>query len=445
MAGLVRASKYKNVYCDPPRPEAIFSNLRLSTTTGEQSYIKANNLFFAVGLQGGGGPVAILKLDSPRRLPVDVPVFAGHAGAVTDFEFNPFNDYIFATASEDFSVKLWQIPEDGFTSTVSTSLVDLTGHSRKVTLLRFHPTAGTVLASCSADNTVKLWDAEKAMEINTIGEHDSLIQELVWDFHGDILATSAKDKHVRLIDPRTGTVSSIIENAHDGAKSIKLSFLGNTNRLFSVGFTKTSMRQMKIWDPRNTSEAIYHFEMDAASGVIMPFFDSDTHLMYLAGKGDGNVRVYEVNHEGDSLNPVFDFRSNVSAKGMAFVPKRGLNILANETARLLKLTTSSVEPLSFTVPRKAEGFQEDIFPDAFSGEPAHTVEEWLAGSSLPPKTAPLNPAMSPKTGASGRSSNHASRAFSVKSVPVLMAELNAAQTRIKVLEQRLLDAGLSIE
>ncbi len=51
MAGLVRASKYKNVYCDAPRPEATYTNFRLSTVAGEQNFIKANNLFFAVGLQ----------------------------------------------------------------------------------------------------------------------------------------------------------------------------------------------------------------------------------------------------------------------------------------------------------------------------------------------------------------------------------------------------------
>ena len=50
---------------------------------------------------------------------------------------------------------------------------------------------------------------------------------------------------------------------------------------------------------------------------------------------------------------------------MARVPKRGLNIMGCETARLLKLTANSVEPLSFHVPRKSEAFQEDIFPGIY--------------------------------------------------------------------------------
>jgi coronin-1B/1C/6 len=50
MSTFVRASKFRHVFCDPPRPEAVYSNLRLSTTTGEQNYIKCNAKYFAVGL-----------------------------------------------------------------------------------------------------------------------------------------------------------------------------------------------------------------------------------------------------------------------------------------------------------------------------------------------------------------------------------------------------------
>lgn len=37
---------------------------------------------------------------------------------------------------------------------------------------------------------------------------------------------------------------------------------------------------------------------------------------------------------------------------MAMIPKRGCDVMKCETARLLKLTSNSVEPLSFVVPRK---------------------------------------------------------------------------------------------
>lgn len=444
MAGLVRASKFRHIFCDPPRPDATFQNIRVSTVTGEQNYIKANAKFFAVGTQGGGGPVAVLSLDKPGRYDTSLPTIAGHAGPVLDMEFNPFDDHMIATASDDSTIKVWAIPEGGVTAQISTPLVDLTSHARKVTLLRFHPTASNVLASTSADQTVKVWDISKGCEINTLsGAHDQLINELIWDYTGNQYATTSKDKAIRFVDGRQGAVSTIIENAHEGAKSIKMVNLGNTGKFLSVGFTRESQRQIKIWDPRNSTQEVLRLELDQAAGVIMPFFDPDTNIVYLAGKGDGNVRCYEVTDNGTQLYPVTDFRTNVSAKGMGFVPKRGLNILGNETARLMKLTpNNSVEPLSFVVPRKSEGFQEDIFPDTASSEPAHTSDEWLAGSDLPPKLMSLNPSVTSKLPTPSPSSK---TVFSFKTVPMLTAELDAANKRIQYLEEKLKAANISID
>ncbi len=277
------------------------------------------------------------------------------------------------------------------------------------------------------------------------GAHSDLIQDIVWDYTGSNYATASKDKHVRVVDARSASVSSIIENAHEGAKGIKLTYLGNFNKLLSVGFTKVSQRQFKVWDPRNVSQPLTTVDIDQAAGVIMPFFDPDTGLLFLAGKGDGNVRFYEIVNDAPHVFPVSDYRSNVSAKGMAWVPKRGLNIMGCETARLMKLTTNSVEPLSFHVPRKSESFQEDLFPDTYSGEPSHSAEEWFAGSDLPPLYVSLNPNGNKSGSAAPASSSSTPKgAFSssMKSSFAVQTELDAALARIKDLEARLQAAGL---
>lgn len=82
----------------------------------------------------------------------------GHAGPVVDFEFSPFNDALLATASEDGSIKLWVIPDEGLTHDIKDWDAELRGHAKKLILTRFHPVADYTLASASADNTVRLWD-----------------------------------------------------------------------------------------------------------------------------------------------------------------------------------------------------------------------------------------------------------------------------------------------
>lgn len=365
----------------------------------------------------------------------------GHSAAVLDFDFNPFHDHIVASASEDQTVKVWGIPEGGLTENLKDPLVDLTGHAKKVTLLRFHPTANNVLASAGGDQLVKLWDIQKGCEINSLNvSQEHLIQDIVWDYTGTVYATSSKDKHVRFVDARSATQAGIIETAHEGSKSIKLTYTGDLDKLITVGFTRQSQRQFKIWDPRNTSVELKKVDIDQAAGVIMPFFDPDTKLLYLAGKGDGNIRYYEIVNEAPYAFPISELRSSVSAKGVAWVPKRGLNVGSCEIARLLKLTTSSVEPLSFIVPRKSEAFQEDLYPDTASIEPAHSADEWLAGSSLPPKTQSLNPNGSTKIKSTP---NSPTKVFSpVKSTAQLQNELDIANKRIKELEEKLAAAGL---
>jgi coronin-1B/1C/6 len=174
----------------------------------------------------------------------------------------------------------------------------------------------------------------------------------------------------------------------------------------------------------------------------MPFFDPDTGILYLAGKGDGNVRFYELVNETPYCYPVGDHRSNVSAKGMAWIPKRGLNIMGCETARLLKLTTNSVEPLSFFVPRKSEAFQDDLYPDTAGPEAAHSGADWFAGSDQPPKLISLNP-RAPAGGASGGAAKAAATFVRPKTAAQLQVELDAANARIKELEEKLAAAGIA--
>jgi coronin-1B/1C/6 len=446
MSHFVRASKYRHVYVEPPKIDETFQGFRLSTATGEQQYIKGNTKFFAVALQGGGGPFAIVEHSKPGRMEAGRPVIGGHKGSVLDFDFNPFHEHIIASCSDDTTIKVWGIPEDGLTETITDPLVDLHGHGRKVTLLRFNPTTNNVLASISADLTMKVWDIEKGAQISTAtseGEH--LLQDVVWDYFGGQYAASSKDKCVRIYDARAGGAASAeIHEAHEGAKSTKLTFLGRLNNLVTVGFTKQSQRQFKIWDPRKLDKYTKKVDIDQAAGVIIPYFDDDTNMLYLAGKGDGNIRYFECVNHNDKVDcfPLSEYRTSVAAKGVAFMPKRGLNIMKCETARALKLHSSggmgTVEPLSFIVPRKSEAFQDDIFPPTFMGQPSQTADEWIAGANKPPVMMSLDP-----NAGGAKVEIEVAEYVKPKSAADLQKELDAANAEIERLKKKLADAGIS--
>lgn len=84
----------------------------------------------------------------------------------------------------------------------------------------------------------------------------------------------------------------------------------------------------------------------------MPFFDADTNVLFLAGKGDGNIRYYEIVDEDPYIHWLSEFKSATPQRGACVIPKRYCDISSNEVVRILKLGVRIMEPISFEVPRK---------------------------------------------------------------------------------------------
>jgi len=311
---------------------------------------------------------------------------------VYDTDWNPFNDNILATSSDDSTVKLWYVPDGGLTERITTPLQTLVGHAKPVTLLHFHPTANNVIASAAKDPAIKVWDIERGEARLTLSDFGGLIQDFDWNYDGSFLATSSKDKLLKVWDPRLSAPAQEC-SAHEGVKCFKLCWLGERNGICTVGFTKQSKREFKLFDMRNLASPYHVGEIDQAAGVIIPFYDPDTRVLFLGGKGDGNMRYYELVDEPPFAHPLSEHRTSVAAKGLAFLPKRACNPMKCEIVRVLKMTNSNtIEPLSFIVPRKSDSFQEDIFPDCLSGEPAQTADEYFAGGNAAPLKMPMDPA-----------------------------------------------------
>lgn len=141
----------------------------------------------------------------------------GHAGPVVDFDFSPFNDYLLATASEDGTIKIWVIPEEGITKDVSECDAELRGHAKKLILSRFHPSSDYTMASCGADNTVRIWDITGHKCAITYDEVKSVATGLEWSHNGSLLGCITKDKTLNIFDPRKEG-PAMTANSHEGAR-----------------------------------------------------------------------------------------------------------------------------------------------------------------------------------------------------------------------------------
>jgi len=392
MSKIVRQSKYRHVFGTAAKKEDTIDGVKTTRTAWDSNYAAANIKFWAVCWEAsGGGSFAVGtwanhkgKWDGKNGL------VAGHKGPVVDLDWNPFNDNLIASASEDCTVKIWSIPDAGLgEKNMTEALQTLSGHKRKIGSVKFHPTASNVVATSGADYAVKVWDIEKGeTKYDIEGSATDLIQNAEWNYDGSLLVTSSKDKKIRIIDPRQKKVTGEVE-AHQGVKGGRSIWLGSREKVFSVGFSKTSEREYALWDPKKLSEPLVRTNVDSASGVLLPFYDNDTSVLFMGGKGDGNIRYYEVVDEAPYIHYLTEYKSNTSARGLAMLPKRAMNVSECEIARFVKVTPDKLEPISFNVPRKSDIFQDDIYPDTFGGEASLTAADFFAGKNAKPKLISL--------------------------------------------------------
>ncbi|OLL26329.1 Coronin-like protein crn1 [Neolecta irregularis DAH-3] len=398
----VRASKFRHVFAQPSKREQCYDNVKITRNAWDSNLIQCNSSYLSINWNiNSGGSFGVIPLNETGKIPESIPLFQGHTAPVLDTDWSPFMDTLVASGSEDAKIFLWQVPDD-FTIFDNVfeevrPMAKLTGHSRhdyifrhnliyfrKVGFVQFHPTANNVLASASTDG-VKFWDIEKGVDNITL-KHQDIIQSMSFNRNGSLLVTTCRDKMIRIFDPRA-QISPVQEaKGHEGAKNSRVVWLGDLDRIATTGFGKYSGRQLGLFDTTALGKGpISHdfIELDSSSGITMPFWDPDTKILYLAGKGDGNIRYYEL--DNDEFCYLADYKSTDPQRGMAFMPKRSLAIHENEIARAYKSSKDVlIEPIRFYVPRRSETYQDDIYPDTLSDEPSLTAGEWFAGKTADP-------------------------------------------------------------
>uniref|UniRef100_A0A6Q2Z940 Coronin n=1 Tax=Esox lucius TaxID=8010 RepID=A0A6Q2Z940_ESOLU len=374
---VVRASKFRHVYGQAVKADQCYDDIRISQMTWDSNFCSVNPKFVAMIVDAsGGGAFLVLPLSKTGRIDMSQPTVCGHTGPVLDIEFCPHNDNIIASGSEDCSVMIWEIPDGGLVSPLKDPVVKLEGHSKRVGILSWHPTAHNVLMSAGCDNVVILWNVacgEAVVRIDSV--HPDLIYSACWNRDGSQILTSCKDKTLRVLDPRKGTVLYEREKTHEGSRPVKAVFVSD-GKILSTGFSRMSERQVALWDPVS--------ELDTSSGVLLPFFDPDTGIVYLCGKGDSSIRYFEVTDEAPYVHYLSMYSSKESQKGMGYMPKRGLEVNKCEIARFYKLHERKCEPIVMTVPRKSDLFQEDLYPDTMGPEPSVEAAEWFEGKEGKP-------------------------------------------------------------
>jgi WD40 repeat protein len=122
------------------------------------------------------------------------PPLEGHTDLVRAVTFSP-DGTLLATASEDSTVRLWNV------ATGEPHGAPLTGHTDWVTGVAFSPN-GKLLATASTDLTARLWNvATGEAHGPPLTSHTDVLQGVAYSPNGDVLATASTDLTARLWFP----------------------------------------------------------------------------------------------------------------------------------------------------------------------------------------------------------------------------------------------------
>ncbi|XP_071549320.1 coronin-7 isoform X3 [Panulirus ornatus] len=395
MAWRFKVSKYKNAAPLLPKKEDWVSDIKVGAPQSCGNHIKASAAFIGFNVENrGGGSLGIVPLDYKGRVESSIPLVHGHSDLITDFDFSPFDDGMLATCSTDANVRVWHIPEGGLAESLANAEYSLPQFDKRVENVLFHPTTEFLLTVAYFD-TVKLWDIKHEKEIFSFSGHEDQVQNTSWHGNGSLFVTTSRDRNIRIIDPRADKVAYEAES-HKSPKDSRVQWLGTTDRILSTGWDGSRVREVRIRDLRNFSKPYKIQGFDSSTGILMPLYDPDTNMLFLAGKADVSIMYWEITEKEPFLTEGLKHNGSVQTKGACLVPKRGLEVMNGEVNRLLQLTSNAIIPITYQVPRKTyREFHADIFPDTSGYDPSTTISQWLGGSSNPVKKISLDPTKRP--------------------------------------------------
>lgn len=331
-----------------------------------------------------GGLVQVAKLCTMGRGHIEMAKIKDHQGIVCDVKWNPFNDNVLATASHDATVRVWHIDDMLRIRCLRISRM----HTRRIMFIEWHSTVDNAVFSASLDGRIILWNIESDEMVYSVD--DCRATSLSLSYNCAEFAVTTRNRELIIFNARTGLKERQTELVHDGSMPSRVLYNYSNEEVYehliTTGTCFNTRRQIAVYDSIDLKAPLAVMDVDSGSGLLMPIIDNDLNLLYVAGKGDANIRFYELSNEAPFITYLNESFGNKAHTAVCALPKRGLNVSQCEIMRIFRVDATQlvIEPLSFIVPRKADCFQADLFPATRSPTPSLYFREWLAGLDRKP-------------------------------------------------------------
>ena len=187
-----------------------------------------------------------------------------------------------ATAGYDREIKLWE-------AATGKELHTLKGHNDAVYGLAFNP-QGTMLASASGDRTAKLWHVESGQRLETFPQSLKELYAVAFTPDGKHLLAGGVDSRLR--------VWKISETGQEGTNPILHSRFAHEGAILRITFSRDGQllatsaedRTVKLWTPQQYAERLL-LEPQTDWSNALAFTPNGKTL--LVGRHDGTLALYD--------------------------------------------------------------------------------------------------------------------------------------------------------
>lgn len=317
--------------------------------------------------------------------------FGGHSGIVSALQFNPYSPNRLVSASQDSTVKVWNV-EPTYDITISEPLLSLSDFDGPINDIDFHPSCGNLLA-VGSKKSYTIADVETGQTCfkSPIDDNSSDVWSIAWTSSGTQIAALTKSKELVIFDPRTNPDLASVSTKFRLRPHMVVPL--HEHYMLTAAQNKYRQPLIQIRDLRNPSETLIEKTTGFQSGFTLAHFDADTRILCVTARGGSSMNFFDLNTSMTNLDQASLDRAvcQTQFQGFACLPKPSLDLDSNEIIRVMKLAKDNIEPISLKVPRRVEKFDPDLFPPSRSETASLTVDEWSGGKDAAPELKNLAP------------------------------------------------------
>lgn len=356
-----------------------FIHFGMKETRTEGNLLAVNQKFIAAQWEGGAYTgIAIFDKFHPIDVPPQIPIIRAHNNAnINDLKWDPFIPNLLASASDDGTVKFWQIPKDGIRQDIEKEKGIYKDHGKRVLFLQFHPSSADIVASADSTNKINVWNLQGKTYISMPAKNT--VSSLEWNYNGSLIGCMLKDKYSYLYDIR-GQKEVCKSKGFNSLTTQKMCFVSDD--CFIISGTENGKRQINLYDMRKPDSSVSNIVLDNFSSVMRPFYDYDINCIFVPST---DRDIHFVTIKGGKLaflHGRYDFKEDNTY--YTFEDKRYVDLNMNEMTRMYRYNKKTLRMTSIKIPRKTNVFDPELYPDTFSGESALTVDEWMSGVDKEP-------------------------------------------------------------